>query len=265
MEKMGKTVAVITGASSGMGADFARIIAQGTAGNAVDSVDEIWLIARRRDRLEALEKELGRDARVLPLDLSVGGDIERYAQLLRDEKPRVRVLVNAAGYGKFAKAEDTPLDASLGMIDLNARALTEITLRTLPCMDAGAAVINLGSLSSFQPVPYMAVYGSSKAYVLSFSRALNVELKPRGIRVIAVCPGWVRTDFLDLAPTDPKAVIYFDKMWESRDVAVKAFADLAKGRDVSVLGLSVRLQVLLTKLLPHRLVMSIWMKQQKHA
>lgn len=150
------------------------------------------------------------------------------------------------------------------MIDLNDKATVAMCQLTLPHMRRGARIINLDSLSAFQPVPYQCVYGSTKAFVLSFSRALNVELEPRGIRVMAVSPGWVKTEFFDHAVTDNGAVTYYNKLWTPEQVVERALRDYKKGKDLSVLGASVRRQVLLVKLLPHKLVMKVWMKQQKH-
>ena len=113
-------------------------------------------------------------------------------------------------------------------------------------------------------MPYLNAYAASKAFVLSYSRGLNAELKSRKIKVMAVCPGWVRTEFFDHATaTDNKAVTYFNKIYESKDVIKTALKDMKKGRDVSVCGFPIRMQVRLTKLLPHKLVMKIWCKQQK--
>ena len=151
------------------------------------------------------------------------------------------------------------------MIEINDKALVAMTQLSLPYMKRGSRVINLDSLSAFQPVPYQCIYGSTKAFVLSFSRALNVELEPRGIRVMAVSPGWVKTEFFEHAVSDNGAVTYYDILWEPADVVKKALRDYKKGKDLSILGHSVRRQVLLVKLLPHRLVMKVWMKQQGHA
>jgi short-subunit dehydrogenase len=151
------------------------------------------------------------------------------------------------------------------MINVNVKALAALSALCVPYMPPGSAILNMGSLSAFQPVPYINVYGATKAFVLSHTRALNVELRPRGIRVMAVCPGWVETEFFDHAVSGNGAVTYFNKIWKSEDVVRRAFADLARGRDVSILGASVRFQVLLTKLLPHPLVMWVWMRQQKHS
>jgi short-subunit dehydrogenase len=129
-------------------------------------------------------------------------------------------------------------------------------------MKEGGRIYQIDSLSSFQPVPYIGVYGATKAFVLSFSRALNVELKKRGIRVMAVCPGWVRTEFFDRAVTDD-TITYYNRYYDSDEVVERALEDMKKGRDVSVCGFPTRMHVRLTKLLPHRLVMKIWCKQQK--
>ena len=133
-------------------------------------------------------------------------------------------------------------------------------------MKEGSKIVELDSLSAFQPVPYLNVYGATKAFVLSYSRALNKEVKKRGIRVMAVCPGWVKTDFFDRATaTSDDAVTYFNILYEPEDIVRTAIKDLYKGKkDVSVHGLPVKAQILLVKLLPHSLVMKIWLKQQKH-
>ncbi len=251
-------IAVITGASSGIGREFVKRL------DSEKDLDEIWVIARRRERLEELEKAADIRARVraFPLDLTRTGEIEEYAAVLEREKPRVEVLVNAGGFGKFRPAEEVPLEDQYGMIDLNARALTGMTAVTLPCMGAGGEIYQMGSLSAFQPVPYIAVYAATKAYVLSYSRALGRELRGRGIRVLAVCPGWVRTEFFDRAVSDD-TVTYYNRFFTPAQVVERALRDMKKGKDVSVCGLSVRMQVRAVKLLPHRLVMNVWCRQQK--
>jgi len=254
-------IAIVTGASSGMGWDFALELAR------FPRVEEIWLIARRTDRLEALAKEIkeyGVSARVLSMDLLQPVFIDKLVNLLTYEKPEIQFLVNSSGFGRFELTMETPQTTLMEMIDLNVKVLTSMCLLCIPWMTQGSAIINIGSLSAFQPVPYMNVYAATKAYVLSLSRALNVELEPRGIRVMAVCPGWVKTEFFDHAVLDNGAVKYYNKIWPSEAVVRRAMADLQRGRDVSILGFGVRAQVLLTKYLPHRLIMRIWLKQQGH-
>lgn len=249
-------IAVVTGASSGMGKDFVLQIDK-------DEVfDEIWVIARRKERLEALSGLTRAKIRPLAYDLTVQSNIESYEALLKETGAEVAVLVNAGGYGKFSSFENTEYSDIAGMINLNSRVLAEMTYKTLPFMSKGSRIYQLGSLSAFQPVPYIGVYGATKAFVLSFSRALNVELKSRGIRVMAVCPGWVKTEFFNHAVKDD-TIVYYNKYFESTDVVARAIRDMKKGKDISICGFSVRVQVFFTKLLPHKLVMYIWCKQQK--
>ena len=255
---MAKKIAVITGASSGMGREFVRAI------DRQGGLDELWVIARRRERLEALRDEVKTPVRVLPLDLGLSSALDAYRDLLAAEQPDVRVLVNASGFGRFGAFTALPLDDQLKMIDLNDKALVAMTYHTLPHMTPGSCIYQLDSLSSFQPVPYINVYGATKAFVLSFSRALNVELKKqgRGIRCMAVCPGWVRTEFFDHAVLDD-TITYYNRFFEPKEVIDRALRDMARGKDVSVCGFTIRAQVLLCKLLPHDIVMDIWCRQQK--
>ena len=248
-------IAVITGASSGMGREFAKRI------EASEPFDEIWVIARRAERLEELAASLKTKTRCLVLDLSIEESLDSYATLLENEKPEVAVLVNGSGFGKFGAFCDIPLEEQLNMIDLNAKALVAMTYLTLPFMKQGSRIYQIDSLSSFQPVPYIGVYGATKAFVLSFSRALGVELKKRGIRVLAVCPGWVKTEFFDRAVRDD-TIIYYNHFYTAEQVVSRAMKDMARGKDVSICGFRIRLQVFFTKLLPHRLVMKIWCRQQ---
>jgi hypothetical protein len=128
-------------------------------------------------------------------------------------------------------------------------------------MGKGSSIINIGSNSSWQPVPYMSVYAASKAYVLSFSRALGRELKHRGVHVMCVCPGWIKTEFMDTAVRDD-TVKYYDRWYTAEEVIERAMKDLRKKKAVSILGAPVRWQVRLVKHLPVDLIMNIWCKQQ---
>ena len=171
-------------------------------------------------------------------------------------------MVNAAGFGLFGAYTEMDMEKQLEIIDLNDRALTGMTYITLPYMPDGAQIYNMGSMSSFQPVPYINVYGASKAYVLSFSKALRVELCRRNIRVMAVCPGWIQTEFFSHAIHDD-TVSYFNRYYGPKEVVEKAVKDMRRNKPVSILGLPERLQVLGVKLLPTRFVLETWCKQQK--
>lgn len=249
-------IAVITGASSGIGREFVLQL------DKANSFDEIWVISRSAGKMASLADSVKAKVRVVALDLTKPESIGEYSTLLNELKPNIQVLVNASGFGRFGAFCDISLEDQLEMIDLNDKALVAMTYATIPYMSKGSQIYQMGSLSSFQPVPYIGVYGASKAFVLSFSRALNVELKKLGIRVMAVSPGWVKTDFFDRAATD-NTITYYNKFFTPQQVVTRALRDMEKGKDVSTVGFSIRTQIFFTKLLPHRLVMYIWCRQQK--
>ncbi len=248
-------IAVITGASSGMGREFVYAL------DREEAFDEIWVIARREERLEELKARCRNPIRPLVWDLQKRESLYAYRELLEKEQPEIAVLVNAAGFGLFGVFTEMDMDRQLDIIDLNARALTGMCHLSLPYMKAGSRIWNMGSMSSWQPVPYINVYGASKAYVLSFSRALGKEVEKRGIRVMAVCPGWITTEFFEHAVHDD-TIQYYNRFYPPEQVIAKALKDMKKGRAVSVLGLPERLQVQLVKHLPTSFIMNTWCKQQ---
>lgn len=248
-------IAVITGASSGMGREFVY------AFDKDEEFDEIWVIARRADRLEELKAKCRAKIRPVVLDLGKRESFDEYKALLESEKPEIAVLVNAAGFGLFGSFCDMDMSKQLDIIDLNSRALTAMCHMSIPYMPQGGRIVNMASNSSWQPVPYINVYGSSKAYVLNFSRALGVEIKNRGIHVMAVAPGWIKTEFFDHAVHDD-TIKYYDRYYTAGQVIEQAMKDLKKKKKVSILGFPVRMQVRLIKFLPVGLVMKIWCNQQ---
>ena len=255
-------IAIVTGASSGMGREFVLQL------HNYVQVDEIWVIARRQTALESLTGECAVPVRPVVLDLLDDSSFDAYAQLLEQEKPNVKLLVNAAGFGKFGAYHKVSTLDDCRMIDLNCKALVMMTRLTIPYMQKGSHILQLDSLSAFQPVPYITTYGATKAFVLSYSRAMNRELKKAGIRCMAMNPGWVKTEFFNHAcQTNSDAEVrYFNHLYEARDVVATGLKDLYKTKkDYSVHGLPIKFQVLLVKLVPHRFVMSIWLNQQKKA
>ena len=186
-------IAIVTGASSGMGREFVLQL------NRYVAVDEIWVIARREKALTELQKETSIPLRPVCLDLCDDSSFSALAELLEKEQPDVKLLVNAAGFGKFGTSVKIPVEEECRMIDLNCKALVRTTRCVLPYMHRGSHVLQLDSLSAFQPVPYITTYGATKAFVLSYSRALNRELKKDGIRMMAMNPGWVKTEFFNHA------------------------------------------------------------------
>ena len=252
-------IAIVTGASSGMGREFVRQL------HTYIQPDQIWAIARRKKALDALSAETSIPVRPILLDLGDPASFQAVADLLEAEKPQVELLVNAAGFGKFGDFQTITLEDDLGMIDINCKALVAMTRIVLPYMHRGSHILQLDSLSAFQPVPYITTYGATKAFVLCYTRSCNAELKEQGIRMMSMNPAWVKTEFFQHAfQTNDKKVQYFNHVYEASDVVATALHDLYRTRkEMSIHGLPVKLQVLGVKLLPHSLVMKIWMRQQK--
>lgn len=183
--------ALVTGASSGLGEEFARQLAE----RGYDLV----IVARRKDRLEKLAAELGGNVEVLEADLTQPAGVEAVSSRLA--RGDIDMLVNNAGFGTNGEFTDLPVERELEEIDLNVRALTHLSHAALGPMKAKHAgtIINVGSTGSYQPVPYMATYAATKAYVLYFSEALHEEAKSYGVTVTCLCPGYTRTEFHDVA------------------------------------------------------------------
>lgn len=252
-------VAVITGASSGMGEEFALTL------SSFGTFDEVWLIARREDRLSALAQKLEFKARVLPYDLTQESTIEAYKSLLEQEKPDIKLLINCSGFGKFCRTDEVDEKVNLNMIDLNCKAVVYMCQLSLPYMSKDSNIINVASVAAMQPVPYINVYAATKAFVLSFSRSLNREFKSKGITVTAVCPFWTKTEFFDRAiKKDENAVVKkYVAMYSASQIVKRAYRDAKRKKDVSKFGFKARFQTFLAKILPHSFVMSYWLRQQK--
>ena len=248
-------IAVITGASSGIGREFVYAI------DRESELDELWVIARRKDRLEELQEKCRNKIRAISMDLSEDDEIQKYRELLEKEKPEIHILVNAAGFGVFGPFAENDLEKQLRSVKLNALSLSAMCHISLPYMKSSDSIVNMGSNSSWQPVPYQTVYGASKSYVLNFSRALGRELKDRGIHVMCVSPGWIKTEFQQVAEHD-RYIRYVDKWYGPDEVAQQAMKDLRKKKTVSILGHPVRRQVRLVKFLPVKMVMDVWCRQQ---
>ena len=254
-------IAIVTGASSGMGREFVLQLGQYV------KVDEIWVIARRENALESLKAEVSTPVRPISLDLTNASSFDAFAQLLAREKPDIKLLVNAAGFGKFGSFENISTADDCLMIDLNCKALVMMTRLCIPYMTSGSHILQLDSLSAFQPVPYITTYGATKAFVLSYCRAMNRELASKGIRMMALNPGWVKTEFFNHATqTNDGEVQYYDRLYEADFCVAYGLKDLYRSKkDYSVPGFFTRMQVRLVKLLPHSMVMDTWLNQQKKA
>lgn len=250
-------IAIVTGASSGMGREFVRILDKN------EQLGEIWGVGRAKENLDALAAELKTPFRAFEVDITAGG-MEQIVAAVKEASPDVKWLVNAAGFGKFGRYDEIPVAESMNMVRLNCECLVGLTESILPFMHEGAHIAQFSSVAAFQPTPYQNVYAATKAFVYSYARALNVELKPRKIFCTAVCPYWTESAFFDRAgQTERKVVTKMVALYKPYDVSLHAYKDILKGRDISIHGFKARTQVRAVKVFPVRFVMRTWVKQQK--
>ena len=247
-------IAVITGASSGLGLEYAKEVY-----NTRTDLDEIWVIARRADRLQKLQDELGSTVIPVAFDITDPVAIENYVSLLKEKNATVKLLINNAGFGKLGNFDELSLLENTSMVRLNCEALTAITAASLPFMNEKSEILNSCSIASFAPNTRMAVYSSTKAYVMSLSRALREELKPRKINVLAVCPGPMDTEFLSIANIENGSSKTFDMLprVNARVMAVKSLKASKKGKAVYTNRIFYKFYRLLAKILPHSIVMKM--------
>lgn len=241
-------IVIVTGASSGMGRETVLQLAKANTG-----ADEIWVISRREERLLALKQELQdkMPLRVFALDLAKDEGIAAFAAALEQAAPQVRMLVNAAGYGKMCANERVCYEDATGMVEINCRSLVAVTQLVLPYMGEGGRILQYASSAGFLPLPGAAIYAATKAFVLSYSRALNEELRKRKIIVTAVCPGPVDTEFFKIAGMTGSIKTYKKLvMADAKKVAARALRDSARGRAVSVYGAPIKALRVLVKIVP---------------
>lgn len=257
-----KTIAIITGASSGIGKEFFLSLTKRN-----DAPEEIWVIARNETRLNELRALTDIPLRVFPLDLSDTNAVPTLLAALQEEPVVVSYVICASGFGRFRAVIDDDTAVLQNMVDLNCRSIVALTHAVSPYLSKGSVVILIASVAAFQPIPYIATYAASKAFVLSYGRALNQELRNKyGARCLCVCPFWTKTEFFNRAieKSEDAVVKKYAVMYEPKQIVARTWKDLKKkNRDVSIYGAYAKGQAALVKLLPHRLVMSIWQRQQK--
>lgn len=244
-------IAVVTGASSGIGKEFARQIPR-----LYRNLDEIWVMARRTEHLEELKKQISIPVRIFDGDMQRDYILECFGKELARQSADIRMLVNAAGYGKVGAFAGIDPGEQLGMITLNCQALTKISQICLPYLSIGSRIMNIASAAAFAPQPGFAVYAATKSYVYSLSQALHTELKPRGIFVTVVCPGPVDTEFFRRSGKLPNPMKDSVKA-EPERVVRKALWDSVKKRRVSVYGKTMKCARVLTKIVPDALTADV--------
>lgn len=246
-------VVIITGASSGIGREFAIQMDE-----TLQNIDEYWLIARRKDRLDEVAASMKTKTRIIPLDIIEKRSLEVLYYVLKEEAPKIRFLVNGAGFGILGNFDESNLTEQTDMIHLNCTALTQITRMCLPYMKRNSRIIQMASSASFLPQANFAIYAATKAFVLSFSQGLGQELKKRGIYVTAVCPGPVETEFFTIAEKHG-SIMKIKKLFmvQAKDVVRCAMRDSIRKKDISIYGMPMKSLYIIAKFAPKKLIYAI--------
>ena len=241
-------IAIVTGAAGGIGSKFIEKI------SVMDDIDEIWAVGRNPEKLEALKTISSRIGPVI-MDLS-SVSCRVLSDMLKEKKPDVRILVNNAGTGYMGSFDKMSPEQVVQICNINCTAPAAIMSEVLPYMTKGARILNISSASSFQPDPYLAMYSASKVFLKNLSRAVNNELKARGITVTSVCPGWVDTGMLPKEVNGRK--INYIGMLKPEKVVSRALKDSAKGKDMSVPRWFAKYFRFYSKITPTGIVMRQW-------
>lgn len=247
------TIAIITGASSGMGREFVRkVIGQDK------TPDEIWVIGRRQALLDQWPKQHPSIRfRCLAYDLTDPVDMDKLDRLLADQKPEVEIFVHAAGLGIYGDIAELSMKEQTDMIDLNCRSTAQLTVSILPYLTKDARLIYLASAAAYLPQPGFSVYAASKSFTLSYVRALRAENKKKQWKITAVCPGAVSTDFFRQA-TKHHPLPAYKKMFmaDPKKVVTRAWYDNLHNKEISIYGIGMNAFALASKIIPHRIFLS---------
>jgi short-subunit dehydrogenase len=244
-------IAIITGASSGLGVELYKELQK-------EVLDEIWVIARRENRLNELKEKFGKIAtKVVAMDVTTSENMQKLVELLKSENPDVKFLINNAGFGTIGNLDEANYQTQGGIVNLNCRALTEITTIVLPYMSEKSYIVNICSIASFVPNARMTTYSATKAYVMSFTKSLRYELKGRKINVTAICPGPMNTEFLAVAGIEKGTSKTFDTLprCNVEKTAKGGLKAAKKGRCVYTPHPFFKFYRVLAKILPHSWLM----------
>ncbi len=232
-------IAAVTGASSGIGAEFCRALDS-------EGLDEIWMISRRADAMGAVASGIRTECRIIPADLSDAKERDRLADAVGEEKPDIRYAIACAGLGRFGDSFSIPKEQTRSMIEVNVSSTVDFVSMCVPFMGNGSHIIALCSEAAYVAAYRLGVYSASKAFVRSYLDSLRYEVEERGISVLEVSPGWVDTPFIDGVRSSfdapPKV---FGSAATREAVVAKAMKDCAAGRKRSVCGLSTRATIAL--------------------
>ncbi|MEA4926098.1 MAG: SDR family NAD(P)-dependent oxidoreductase [Syntrophomonadaceae bacterium] len=239
------SIAIITGSSSGLGREYVDVVV-----NEFPEVDEIWMIARRLERLNEIAGQYPqKKCKSIELDLSKDDSFETLRKILEENKPDIKLLISNSGIVSRGNFDEVSLKSQIDMCDLNVKGSTAVPHLCLPYMKKGGIIMETCSTSSFAPNPHLNVYSATKAYLMNFSTGLRQELKPRGINVCATHPGWMETE-MNAGVSSTKHLPKVDV----REFASKSLAAARKGRASYTQGAFYKFYRLLVKILPHTLV-----------
>ena len=244
------TIAVITGASSGLGRAFTQRLSR------EEDLDEIWAVARRAHRLEGLQDLCACPVRPIPLDLKEESSLEILRDMLEKERPAISILICAAGYGVMGDTVEIDPADNAGMVDLNCKAAVAVTLMCRPYLRSGSRVLEISSAAAFCPVPGVNVYAATKAFLESFAKGIHQEWKRDGISVTAVCPYWTKdTEFIPRAQAGkPGSWHSFPLATSTEQVVTRALRDSCRNRWLSTPGAVSSAAKVGTKFLPDGLL-----------
>lgn len=245
-----RNIAIITGASSGLGEAFVKIIDKKEI-----KLNEIWLMGRNKEKLENIARKLRHKTRIFSLDLNNSTNLNTFRKVLdRQKNINIKILVNSAGFGVEGEFDKQDYVKVRNLIRVNVEALTSISYNALRYMSAGSRLINIASSAAFLPQPYFAVYAASKSYVLSLTRAIREEVRKREIYVSAVCPGPVDTRFFDTMKETEKKLEIFGKA-NALKVALHAYYHNMNNKGVIVYSLPMKVFNVGAKIIPHRIML----------
>ena len=243
---MGARIALVTGATGGLGRVFVDQLLE------EDGLDELWAVARTAQKLERLRDELGSRVVPLPVDLANASGLRTVARMLEEERPTVAKM---GAWDEFSVGE---IERTVA---LNCTAVTALCRTCLPFMGRGSRILNVSSASAFQPTPYLSLYAATKAFELSYSRALRAELAGTGVTVCGVCPSWVDTDLLVREVNGRR--VAFPGLVPPEKVVARALRDARRGRELSVYPLYAKYLHAAAKVVPQRVVMATWLRMLK--
>lgn len=236
-------IAIVTGASSGLGEEFVSVIEK-----EYSNLDEVWVIARRKEKLEKFKERYG-NIRVISLDLAKEESYAELASIFEKEKPNVRVFVNNAGYavsGSFLEMEEKDI---LSMINLNVKGFTMVAKAVAPYLESGSVAVLVGSVSSFTGIPYQAVYSASKAYVKNFGSAFNLEMRKKGVKVLTLSPGNMDTEMNPLGRAKQSEKISQLPYLDKTKIARRSLKKAEKGKSHYTMGFFYKGYHVLSKIL----------------